>query len=56
MSAGSYGQVMPERHTMLSVRKSTNLIDWIPMEKTIRCCEYHPECGALTGKLLEKAE
>ncbi len=32
-----------------------NLIDWIPMHKDMRVLERNPECGALTGKLLEKA-
>lgn len=31
-----------------------NLIDWIPMEENARVLECRPECGALTGKLLEK--
>lgn len=33
----------------------TNLIDWIPMHKDMCVLERNPECGALTGKLLEKA-
>ncbi len=33
----------------------TNLIDWIPMQSDMRILERNPECGALTGKLLEKA-
>lgn len=32
-----------------------NLIDWIPMDKTMHVLECNAECGALTGKLLEKA-
>lgn len=32
-----------------------NLIDWIPMNQDMRVLERNPECGALTGKLLEKA-
>lgn len=32
-----------------------NLVDWIPMDKTMQVLERNPECGALTGKLLEKA-
>lgn len=32
-----------------------NLIDWIPMNREMRVLECNPECGALTGKLLEKA-
>ncbi|MCI5874723.1 MAG: hypothetical protein PUJ55_13440 [Clostridiales bacterium] len=32
-----------------------NLIDWIPMNKDMCVLERNPECGALTGKLLEKA-
>lgn len=32
-----------------------NLIDWIWMHKDMRVLERNPECGALTGKLLEKA-
>lgn len=32
-----------------------NLIDWIPMHKDMRILERNPECGALTGRLLEKA-
>lgn len=34
----------------------TNLVDWIPMTKEMRILERNAECGALTGKLLEKAE
>lgn len=33
----------------------TNLVDWIPMTKEMRVLERNAECGALTGKLLEKA-
>lgn len=32
-----------------------NLVDWIPMTENMRVLERNPECGALTGKLLEKA-
>lgn len=32
-----------------------NLVDWIPMDKTMHVLECNPECGALTGKLLKKA-
>lgn len=32
-----------------------NLVDWIPMTKDMRVLERNAECGALTGKLLEKA-
>lgn len=32
-----------------------NLIDWIPMTKEMCVLERNAECGALTGKLLEKA-
>lgn len=32
-----------------------NLVDWIPMTKDMRVLECKAECGALTGKLLEKA-
>lgn len=32
-----------------------NLIDWIPITKEMRVLERNAECGALTGKLLEKA-
>lgn len=32
-----------------------NLIDWIPIKREMRVLERNPECGALTGKLLEKA-
>lgn len=32
-----------------------NLVDWIPMNPKMRVLERNPECGALTGKLLEKA-
>lgn len=31
-----------------------NLIDWLPMHKGMRVLERNAECGALTGKLLEK--
>ena len=56
---GSYGQVIREKasypylYHLSEIRQ--NLIDWIPMEKTMRVLECRPECGALTGKLLEKA-
>lgn len=33
-----------------------NLVDWIPVKEGARVLECRPECGALTGKLLEKAE
>lgn len=32
-----------------------NLIDWIPIDKKAHVLERNAECGALTGKLLEKA-
>lgn len=32
-----------------------NLIDWVPMTKEMRVLERNAQCGALTGKLLEKA-
>lgn len=32
-----------------------NLIDWIVMDKSMHVLERNAECGALTGKLLEKA-
>lgn len=32
-----------------------NLVDWIPMTKGMHVLERNAECGALTGKLLEKA-
>lgn len=32
-----------------------NLVDWIPMTKDMCVLERNAECGALTGKLLEKA-
>lgn len=32
-----------------------NLIDWLPVTKEMRVLERNAECGALTGKLLEKA-
>ena len=56
---GSYGQVIREKasypylYHLSEIRQ--NLIDWIPMEKTMRVLECAPACGALTGKLLEKA-
>ena len=56
---GSYGQVIrkkasyPYLYHLSEIRQ--NLIDWIPMEKTMRVLECAPACGALTGKLLEKA-
>lgn len=32
-----------------------NLVDWLPITKEMRVLERNAECGALTGKLLEKA-
>ena len=44
----------PYLYHLSEIRK--NLVDWIPMKEGARVLECCPECGALTGKLLEKAE
>lgn len=33
-----------------------NLIDWLPLTQGMRVLELNPECGALTGKLLQKTK
>ncbi len=33
-----------------------NIVDWIPMDKTAKVLEVGAGCGAITGKLSEKAE
>lgn len=56
---GGYEDVISEKSSypylyhLSAIRQ--NLIDWIPISKDMCVLERNPECGALTGKLLEKA-
>lgn len=43
----------PYLYHLSSIRE--NLVDWIPMAGNEKILERNAECGALTGKLLEKA-
>lgn len=43
----------PYLYHLSSIRE--NLVDWIPMTGNEKILERNAECGALTGKLLEKA-
>lgn len=36
-------------------RMRENLIDWLPLAPGMRVLELNPECGALTGKLLQRS-
>ena len=58
-SDGEYENIISEKasypylYHLSAIRQ--NLVDWIPMNRDMRVLECNPECGALTGKPLEKA-
>lgn len=58
-SSAEFGRIIEERakwpvlYHLSPLRE--NIIDWIPMEKDARVLEIGSGCGAITGKLAEKA-
>lgn len=58
-NSGDYADVIqkkasyPYLYHLSGIRQ--NLVDWLPVTKEMRVLERNAECGALTGKLLEKA-
>ncbi len=59
-SAVEFQRIIEERaswpvlYHLSSLRE--NIVDWLPMDKDMKVLEIGSGCGAITGKLAEKAE
>ncbi len=54
-SSGGLSRNVPVAGTVSLSPLRENIVDWLPMDKNAKVLEIGSGCGAITGKLAEKA-